>query len=97
MMLNAQIRNPSSSEVKRESETTSEVAAQKAVEEHNEVQKSCKGILSHKHQKHQQQDTDSHNVSEMRKIETYTTASKKSEDAEKQEIGDWNTQQHARD
>ena len=39
MMLNKQIHNPSSQEVnKRESETTTEVAAQKTVEQHNEVQ-----------------------------------------------------------
>ena len=44
-ILNAQIRNPSSSEVKheRERETTTEVAAQKAVDAHNEVQKVVKG------------------------------------------------------
>ena len=39
MILDTQIHNPSSSEVKRERETTTEVAAQKAVESQNEVQK----------------------------------------------------------
>ena len=39
MILDKQIHNPSSSEVKRERETTTEVAAQKAVESQNEVQK----------------------------------------------------------
>ena len=67
-------------------ETTTQVAAQKTVEAHNEVQKVVKGILSQKHQKHQQQDNDSHNVSEMKKIETYKAASKKSEATEKHEI-----------
>ena len=48
-------------------------------------------------QKHQQPDNDSHNGSEMKKIETYTTASKKFESTEKHDIGDSNTQQNARD
>ena len=45
-------------------ETTTEVATQKTVEAYNEVQKVVKRILSQKHQKHQQQDNDFHNVSE---------------------------------
>ena len=76
MILNTQIHKPRSTDVKRESETTTDVAAQKAVESHNEVQK----------QKHQQQDNDSHNVSETTKIETYKNVSKKSEATEEREI-----------
>ena len=41
-MLNTQIHNQSSSEDKRESETTTEVAVQKIVESQNEVQKIVK-------------------------------------------------------
>ena len=44
-----------------------EVEAQKTVEAHNEVQKVVQGILSQKHQKHQQQDNGSHNVSDMKR------------------------------
>ena len=39
----------------------------------------------------------SHSVRETKNIETYKTASKKSEATEKHEIGDSNTLQHARD
>ena len=43
-VLDTQIHNPRSSEkLKRESETTTEVAAQKTIESHNEVQKVVKG------------------------------------------------------
>ena len=62
-----------------------EVEAQKTVEAHNEVQKVEQGILSQKHQKHQQQDKGSHNVSDMKRIETCWVASKKSEATEKRE------------
>ena len=40
--INTQIHNPSSSEVKRKSEATTKVAAQKTVESHNEIQKVVK-------------------------------------------------------
>ena len=83
MILNTQIHIPSSSEVKRESETTTEVAAQKAVESHNEVQKVVQARVS---QKHQQQDNYSHNVSETKKIETHKAAGKKPEATERHEI-----------
>ena len=73
MTLNTQIHKPRSTEVERESETTTEVAAQKTVE-------------SRVSQKHQQQDNDSHNVIETKKIEIYKAACKKSETTEKQEI-----------
>ena len=92
MMLHKQIRNPSSSKVKLESETTTEVAAQKKVEEHNEVQKVVEAReYLRSTRSTSRKDNDSHCVSGMKKIETYTTASKKSEDAEKHEIGDSNT------
>ena len=42
MILNTQIHNPSTSDVKRDSWTTTGVAAQKGVESHNEVQKVLK-------------------------------------------------------
>ena len=67
MMLNTQIHNPSSSEVESESKTPTEVAAQKKVESHNEVQKVVKARVS---QKHQQQGNDAHNVGETKQIET---------------------------
>ena len=75
---NSQIRNPSASEVKHESET--EVAAQKAVEAHNEVQKVAKGYFP--------RSTSSKTTipTMLKKIETYKTASKKSEAAGKHEI-----------
>ena len=74
MTLNTQIHKPRSSEVERESETTTEVAAQKAVE-------GCKG--ERESQKHQQQGNDAHNVDgTKKKIETCKAASKKSEATE---------------
>ena len=42
VILNTQIHKPRFTDVKRESESTTEVAAQKAVESHNEVQKVVK-------------------------------------------------------
>ena len=84
-MLDTQIHNPRSSEkLKRESETTTEVAAQKTIESHNEVQKVVNG--ERVSQKRQQQGNDAHNVSETKKIDTCTAASKKSEATEKHEI-----------
>ena len=76
--LNTQIHKPRSTEVERESETTTEVAAQKAVE-------GCKGERVSK--KHQQQGNDAHNMDgTKKKIETCEAASTKSEATEKHEI-----------
>ena len=84
MILNTQIHNPSTSDVKRDSWTTTEVAAQKAVESHNEVQKVVKRVS----QNHQQQGNEAHSVAETKK-----TASKKSEATEstKSETGTLNS------
>ena len=75
MILNTEIQNPSSSEVVRETETTTEVAAQKTAKVTNLSSEDRKGRVS---QKHQQLGNDAHNVSETKKIETYKAASKKS-------------------
>ena len=83
-MLNTQIHNPSSQEVKRESETATEVAAQKTVESHNEVQKVVKAREYPRNTSSKA--SDAHNVSETKKIETNKAASKKSEATEKHDI-----------
>ena len=70
MILITQVHNPSSSEVKRESETTTEVATQKTVE--SEVQKIAEAREYTRSTSNKA--NDAHNVGEMKKIETYTTA-----------------------
>ena len=87
-----------STEVKPRIGDRTEVEAQKTDEAHNEVQKVVQGILSQKHQKHQQQDNDSHNVSDMKKDRDLLGRKQEIRGYKKErKFETQNTQQNARD